>query len=197
MGGGWGLAEPAGTGVGEGIVAPGTHSSAVSVSRAAEQAPEDPALPTLWVPYSGCSRPSPLPYLTKAPLRCWERVPGLQNWTHRPWDEEGRVVLSPSPFCPSLEAVTTLSWLYSSLGFLVTLWASPSHLHPEPLRPQRDDFASSHPVARRAAGIISKSSLLGSQVGNSYPKPESLGNDCEAGSPCLTKHPFSCVASAR
>lgn len=179
-----------------GIAAPSTLSSAVSVSRAAEQAPEGPVLPTLWVPYSGCSHPSPLPYLTKAPWRCWERVPGLQNWTRRPWDEEGRVVLSPSPFCRSLEAVTTLSWLHSSLGFLVTLWASPSHLHPEPLRPLGTTL---HPHTLRpwAAGTISKSSLLVSQAGNIYPKPERLGNDCEGGSPCLTKHPFSCLASAR
>lgn len=196
MGDGWALTEPAWVGVGEGIVAPGTFLSAISVSRAAEQAPEDPVLPTLWVPYSGGCRPRPLPYLTKAPLRCWERVPGLQNWKHRPWDVEGRMVLSPSPFCPSLEAVTTLAWLYSSLGFLVTLWASPSHLstltHSGPIG------TTLHPHTLRcwAAGTISKSSLLVSQVGNICPKPESSGNDCVGEEP-LPDHPFSCLAPAR
>lgn len=45
------------------------------------------------------------------------------------------MVLSPSPFCPSLVAVTTLAWLYSSLGFPVTLWVSPAIFTLSPLRP--------------------------------------------------------------
>lgn len=46
--------------------------------------------PTLWMPHSGDSSPRPPPCLPKAPLKLWERAPGLQNWKHRRQDMEGK-----------------------------------------------------------------------------------------------------------
>lgn len=105
-------------GEGEGFVPPGL-SSPPSPSCAAEQGPEAPVLPTLWAPYSGGSAPGlSLTYL-KPPSRCWERVPGLQNWKHRPRGEEGEDGAISSPFCPSRAAVTALpGGRHPSLGFL-------------------------------------------------------------------------------
>lgn len=80
-----------------------------SVSWAAEQGPEEPAAPTLWVPYCGGLSPCPRPPRLKAPLKQRERVPGLQNWKHRAQIRKGRMVLSPSPFSCSLAAQMTLA----------------------------------------------------------------------------------------
>lgn len=136
--------------------------SPISVSCAAEWGPEDPALPTLWVPYSGGSPPRPLPYLPKAPLRCWERVPGLQNWKHRPQDEEGKdgaiskSLLSLAGGCDNL----CLALFISRLSLRV---------HSGPIA----DISASLFPAVVAAGTINTSSLLVSLIGSIYPKSES------------------------
>lgn len=81
------------------------------------------------------------------------------------------MVLSPSPFCPSLVAVTTLAWLYSRLGFLISPLVIPSQVHSGP---PVHTFASLYCAAGRALQTRStiQSSLLVRKVGNIYPYSE-------------------------
>lgn len=160
MGGNW-YYSLQGCGEGEGFVAPGIFSPPSLC----------PALPsggqrTLCYPHYGCltlgAPPRPLPYLPKAPLRCWERVPGLQNWKHRPQNEEGKdgaiskSLLSLAGGCDNLCLALFISRLSPRVRSV----------------PIADISASLFPAVV-AAGIINKSSLLVSLVGNIYPKSES------------------------
>lgn len=126
---GWALTPPPGGGQGEGFAPPGIFSPP-SLSCAADQGPEAPVLPTLWVPYSGGSAPPPrpLPYLPKAPPGGVRRgSQGFKTGSTSPGARKGKMVLSPVPSVPR--------WRLTALPGVTHLWAfSPP---PASTRPHR------------------------------------------------------------
>lgn len=147
MGGNW-YYSLQGCGEGEGLVAPGIFSPHLCVLHCRVGARGPCVTHTVGALLWGLP-PRPLPYLPKAPLRCWERVPGLQNWKHSPQDAEGKdgaiskSLLSLAGGCDNL-----------CLALFI------SRLSPRVRSGPIADISASLFPAVVAVGIINKSSLL-------------------------------------
>lgn len=109
----------------------------------------------------GDSSTRPSPCLPKAPLKHWEeRVPGLQNWKHRPRDKEGKDGAISKSFLSLIGGCDNPCLALFISGLSHHLLGHPSHLYLESTpSPQ---LTSLHPCHGTRRVVVGKSAIRSS-----------------------------------